>query len=212
MLLEHVCGLLFLLHLCLEFPPCFLSRLLLFLSFEGFLPLLLHHVRFVLLFQLSLNVLEGLLHFSTDLIVRALQQVYKTKEVSIFGPNEFDHFALGERGNEMAVDSMTVKHSKDLDFTINENEHVVLILLVDLSLLAREFDVLVEERILALSVEMSIHILLLKQSLIVEETKFFLITCVTIAVNGTYILFFAQAFRIVEPSDYYHVVFWWDFA
>ena len=112
----------------------------------------------------------------------------------------------------MAVDSMSVKYTKDLDFTINENKHVVLVLLVDLSLLAREFDVLVEECILALSVEMSIHVLLLEQSLIVEETEFFLISCVTIAFDGTYILFFVQAFRIVEPSDYNHVVFWWDFA
>ena len=161
---------------------------------------------------MSLYVLEGLLHFSTDLVVRRLQQVFKTKEVSIFGSDEFGHFTLGERGNEMAVDSMSVKYSKDLDFTINENKHVVLVLLVDLSLLAREFDVLVEESILALSVEMSIHVLLLEQSLIIEETEFFLISYVTIAVNGTYILFFVQAFWIVKPSDYYHVVFWWDFT
>ena len=112
----------------------------------------------------------------------------------------------------MAVDSMAVKQSKDLDFTINENEHVVLVLVVDLSLLAHEFDVLVEERILALSVEMSIHVLLLEQSLIVEEAKFFLISFVTNAVNGTYILFFAQVLRIIKPSGHYHVVFWWDFA
>lgn len=112
----------------------------------------------------------------------------------------------------MPVDSMTVKQSKDLDFTINENEHVVLVLIVDLSFLAHEFDVLVEERILALSVEMSIHVLLLEQSLIVEETKFFLISFVTMTVNCTYILFFAQALRIIEPSDHYHVVLWWDFA
>ena len=74
----------------------------------------------------------------------------------------------------MAVDSMTVEYSKDLDITIDKNEHVVLVLLVDLSLFAHELDILVEERILALSIEMSIHILLLEQCLIVEETQFFL--------------------------------------
>ena len=69
---------------------------------------------------------------------------------------------------------MTVEYSKDLDITIDKNEHVVLVLLVDLSLFAHELDILVEERILALSIEMSIHILLLEQCLIVEETQFFL--------------------------------------
>ena len=61
----------------------------------------------------------------------------------------------------MAVYSMTVEYSKDLYIAVDKDEHVVLVLLVDLSLFAHELDILVEECILALPIEMSIHVLLL---------------------------------------------------
>lgn len=94
----------------MSFPLLFA---LLFLSL-----LFLRHELFVLLLELSLDVLERLLDLAADLVVRTQFEIRLIEEVTVLLSDELKHLALCKRRHEVAVEPMTIEDTEDLDLSV----------------------------------------------------------------------------------------------
>ena len=115
-------------------------RTLAALSFDLFLWLvglaLLHpHEILVLLFELTLHVLEALFDFSFYVLFGGFLQNSLLEEIPIDVPYEFKHLALGKGGYLVAVQAVAIENPNYFDVAIQDNENVVLVLIVRPSLL-----------------------------------------------------------------------------
>lgn len=97
----------------------------------------------VLCLESLLHVFETPLNVCLDVLCVCLLQVFLTEKLSVLVSDEVKHHAGCKAGHFLPVDAMTIKNSKNLDFSVDDDEQVVLVVSVDAALFARELYVFV---------------------------------------------------------------------
>ena len=83
--------------------------------------------------------------------------------------DEIKHFTLRERGHLMTILTMTIEETVYFDFSIEQDEEIVLIWLTWLASSTHELDVLLQKHLLMLTRKVGVNRLLLEQSFVREE-------------------------------------------
>ena len=116
------------------------------------------HEILVLLFQLTLDIFEGLFDLPLNFFLRCLFKLFLGEKFPIHVPYKFKHLSLCKRRNLMAIKTMTIKDSNYFNVSIKDDENVVLVLVVCPTFFAHELDLLVDKFGLVLPRKMTIHV------------------------------------------------------